>query len=91
MSKPNPADELREKITDLIDEFRRENNEGGLGMLDPEPVADAIMQLFRTTIEDCLPEELVNTKDESNSDYFYGYGFNAAIAATREEFARVVG
>ena len=28
----------------------------------------------------CLPEELVNTKDEADSDWFYGTGYNACIA-----------
>ena len=26
----------------------------------------------------CVPEELINTKEESKSDWFYGYGFNSA-------------
>lgn len=33
-----------------------------------------------------IPEKLVNTNTEENSDWFYGYGFNAAIDTIQQNF-----
>ena len=65
---------------------------------------DQILQLFRTTLEDCLPEKqplarlvdgdyvgLETLGELDNEMAYWRVGFNQAIAATREAFARVVG
>lgn len=40
---------------------------------------EAIKQLIREVVEEIKPEYLEQTKEEADTDWFYGYGYNAAI------------
>ena len=105
----NPDETLREQLEVIFDTFSTQDQGETLVLHYSEqgPMIDAILQLFRTTLEDCLPKKLSEyAKVDVNNIGLVGVeqphkyrmvsnvkaeGFNAAIAATREAFARVVG
>ena len=80
----NPDETLREQLAEVIALFRLAEKHS----MNPDSPVDAIMQLFRTTIEDCLPPYVHDPIE--NTDGSQG-AYNLAITATREAFARVVG
>jgi hypothetical protein len=47
----------------------------------------ALTAMYEQGVRDAMagvPEEMENTKGESNSDWFYGYGHNTAVRTMRE-------
>jgi hypothetical protein len=42
----------------------------------------------KDAIEACRLEKMENTKDESTSDWFYGYGFNQAVETLDENIQK---
>ena len=56
--------------------------------------AEKLMEVYHTRIkyllESVVPEKLAQADDESDSDWFYGLGFNHAIKETRVNIKRIL-
>jgi len=68
-------------VTMTADEQRKE---GELNCRDAEKAVDKAIKLGLEMAIEALPKEMENTKEESNSDWFYGTGFNSALSLSKE-------
>jgi len=43
-----------------------------------------IEKFLKESIKEILPKEMINTKEESDSDWFLGYGFNICLKQIKD-------
>ena len=88
MTKTN---KLRERINKSLD-FFTEPGEGEKHLKDLE---DQLLSLFTEELSHILNEiekfKMVLTKDETNSDYFYGYGNNQGLLKAQQIIKQYLG